>query len=560
MKKLIIMLVGVLVCINVWATERDEWEKINITVGGVIYGFEVIPLTIASDGDDYPYEVWPIIVGLTEDAPEDIVIQDYIEYDGVQYDLVNINVEIFRKYTGIRSIDLGNHFTLNGRFEHPTLKHIKGRVTTLWNAQLKDCSSLESIEFTGEGLRVYPDFPPFSDFTYDMFGGCKSLRSVSLNDITISSLGFFKRDLPYDEQSYYFGFEQNKFDCLPPYAFGKCKKLEEVNIAKCRVWWDETFVGCKNMHSLTFSKDLVTLLYDNVAVDCGLTEIHCLSAYPPLCIEGGDPLNVDKATCLLYVPAGCRDIYAKARYWGEFANIIEDPEVIPGVEMTQVPPLSVDARGIYHPNEDGETVSTSFAPYYYNDGQYTSIYNYRGSDIAVPEKPVTIDGKEYRVTGIADFTGRGCTQINKLTLPEGVETIGREVFAATTNERQMPLVLPSTMKHIGEGAFDGSTQFADVTCHAVVPPVIDDDRFFTDAATRSQMTLYVPQEAVEAYRSAPVWQDFDIQTILGVSDIAADGVDAPATYYNMQGIRVEAPGHGLYIRRDADGTARVVRL
>lgn len=554
------MLVSVLVCINVWATERDEWENISVTIGGVVYKFDVN--VILTPGPEDPYEVSVYVAGLTDDAPEDIVIQDYIEYDGEVFDIEFIQPDVFRENTNIRSIDLGDVKSLNAfYFKHPTLKHLKGRnLSQIYNGQFVECPALESIEITGNQLVLFPDCYPLENCVWDLFGAYTPVRSITMSDVNTQFLGYTKKNLPYDEQTYYLGFELNKYDCLPPYAFNKCTTLEEVNIAKCRVWWSKTFVGCKNMHSLTFSKDLVTLLYDNVAVDCGLTEIHCLSAYPPLCIEGGDPLNIDKATCVLYVPAGCRDIYANARYWGEFANIIEVPEVIPGVEMTQVPPLSVDARGIYHPNEDGETVSTSFAPYYYNDGQYTSIYNYRGSDIAVPEKPVTIDGKEYRVTGIADFTGRGCTQINKLTLPEGVETIGREAFAATANERHMPLVLPATMKHIGEGAFDGSTQFSDVTCHAVVPPVIDGDRFFTDAATRSQMTLYVPQEAVEAYRSAPVWQDFDIQTILGVSDIAADSADVPATYYNMQGIRVEAPAHGLYIRRDADGTARVVRL
>lgn len=44
----------------------------------------------------------------------------------------------------------------------------------------------------------------------------------------------------------------------------------------------------------------------------------------------------------------------------------------------------------------------------------------------------------------------------------------------------------------------------------------------------------------------------------GVDGIAADDTTAPVEYYNLQGMRVSTPGHGLYLRRKGTTTVKVV--
>lgn len=44
----------------------------------------------------------------------------------------------------------------------------------------------------------------------------------------------------------------------------------------------------------------------------------------------------------------------------------------------------------------------------------------------------------------------------------------------------------------------------------------------------------------------------------GVDNIAADDTQAPAEYYNLQGMRVANPGHGLYIKRQGDKATKVI--
>lgn len=268
-------------------------------------------------------------------------------------------------------------------------------------------------------------------------------------------------------------------------------------------------------------------------------------------------------------------------------------------------------QGFEYYDISGDKVDNLGTPGLYDRPEGSDPINYNSDEeyvaalsLKMPDEPVEFMGHSYDVTAVAPYAGANaplawhivyggghfyecamlevslndrCESIGKHAFegtvfkPASVYTptvyfgqslreIGEYVFRHATFNGLDNLEFPAALESIGAHAFEGVTGIGSIKIHAVTPPETDGSTFFTDAATRSQMTLYVPQEAVEAYRSVPVWQDFDIQTILAVSDIAADSADAPATYYNMQGIRVEAPGHGLYIRRDADGTARVVRL
>lgn len=44
---------------------------------------------------------------------------------------------------------------------------------------------------------------------------------------------------------------------------------------------------------------------------------------------------------------------------------------------------------------------------------------------------------------------------------------------------------------------------------------------------------------------------------LAVSDIADADADSPVVYYNLQGMRVDNPNSGLYIRRQGKSAAKV---
>lgn len=56
------------------------------------------------------------------------------------------------------------------------------------------------------------------------------------------------------------------------------------------------------------------------------------------------------------------------------------------------------------------------------------------------------------------------------------------------------------------------------------------------------------------------WQEANGEGSTGINDIIADGADndAPAVYYNLQGVRVDNPANGVYIVRKGNKTSKVL--
>ena len=145
--------------------------------------------------------------------------------------------------------------------------------------------------------------------------------------------------------------------------------------------------------------------------------------------------------------------------------------------------------------------------------------------VAIPES-VEHEGDTYRVTGIDDYAFGNSPLLYSITLPGSVSSIGQE-------------------------AFSGCTGLTEITCKAAVPPICEADCFL--GVGQRDCKLYVPEGSVEAYRNAPVWQDFDIiaTDFSGIEEIRVDEeLDEPQSpLYDLQGRRVTGtPERGLYIR------------
>ncbi|MCQ2075612.1 MAG: leucine-rich repeat domain-containing protein [Bacteroidaceae bacterium] len=106
---------------------------------------------------------------------------------------------------------------------------------------------------------------------------------------------------------------------------------------------------------------------------------------------------------------------------------------------------------------------------------------------------------------IGDKAFTSCFSINSLSLQEGVTSIGAHAFSAT-NYQEDYLIIPSTVKSIGECAFvfvPANT----VKVFALVPPVLGNNAFGTQSCI-----CYVPD--VEKYRKCDGWKDYNIIKLL----------------------------------------------
>lgn len=91
-------------------------------------------------------------------------------------------------------------------------------------------------------------------------------------------------------------------------------------------------------------------------------------------------------------------------------------------------------------------------------------------------------------------------------------------------------------------------------------PVSDSTFYEKVSFDPSDITLHVPSGAKDAYATDPYWGRFGtiVDDVAGVDEIGADSSDVPAEYFTLQGVRVENPASGIYIRRSGSAVSKVV--
>ena len=71
--------------------------------------------------------------------------------------------------------------------------------------------------------------------------------------------------------------------------------------------------------------DHVTIINANEFSGCAnLSLINSMSTTPPVCADASAFSGVDKATCALHVPIGCKDAYQTALVWKDFFSVTDD--------------------------------------------------------------------------------------------------------------------------------------------------------------------------------------------------------------------------------------------
>ena len=180
------------------------------------------------------------------------------------------------------------------------------------------------------------------------------------------------------------------------------------------------------------------------------------------------------------------------------------------------------------------------------------------------EKLVIEDGAQYFG---AQVLGKSLVTCNntELTFPGSVQF---GMLAITAPKLESIKITKS--KNEGVSPYFGSlfcwktNNVQKIICEYAVPPETSGGAF--DDYMYTKATLYVPEEAIEAYKAAPEWKKFKkIMPIKdGVNDVTADEAQVVATeYHDLYGRRLEAPAErGITIRTDvySDGTRRCTKI
>ena len=183
-------------------------------------------------------------------------------------------------------------------------------LTSIESLSFARCSSLFTVEFPStltiikssafyECGRLFLVNLPSSTTTIEgnAFAKCSGLRSIPLPTSIIS---------------------------LGEYAFAGCSSLQSITIPSSITSIERAiFIDCISLLSVSLPSTL-TSIGAEVFVNCRkLKSIYAYSVKPPSILYQMLFYNVNKSTCILYVPKGSLNLYMQAEQWGEFLNIME---------------------------------------------------------------------------------------------------------------------------------------------------------------------------------------------------------------------------------------------
>jgi hypothetical protein len=121
---------------------------------------------------------------------------------------------------------------------------------------------------------------------------------------------------------------------------------------------------------------------------------------------------------------------------------------------------------------------------------------------------------------IDDWAFYNCHSLKDITIPEGVTSIGKAAFFDCTYLSE--LTLPASMEYIADNGFALCAKLRRMNVNATTPPQVE-ARTFEDVDRT--IPVVVPDESVSVYKSAPVWQEFNIVAKSGVP-AALDNIPA----------------------------------
>lgn len=142
--------------------------------------------------------------------------------------------------------------------------------------------------------------------------------------------------------------------------------------------------------------------------------------------------------------------------------------------------------------------------YYFDKAKKTAAIkkaniNYNVGDIS---GTVTHKGEEYTVTKIMNNAFSGCLGLPSVTtIPDGVISIEYGAFLDCYNLEE--IIIPASIKYIGQFAFRICDCLKRVTVLAETPPVI-----YENAFSNYNITLKVPDASMDIYKATEPWSRF----------------------------------------------------
>ena len=351
-------------------------------------------------------------------------------------------------------------------------------LRTLVKSAFQYCRNITTIVLP-DGVASIPE---------SCFDGCSSLESVTIPEgvTTIGGAAFSGcnlKALTLPESLETVGssaFRSNqslksvnipaKVKTIEEHAFESCGLTDLVIPEGVQTIGDRAFRG-NSLQNLTLPSTIKTIGYYAFGNNNNLKSIICNTATPPML--GGNAFS-SGITPSIKVPISSIAAYKQANGWKDFTNYYGGDVVNNGIT--------------YRINENGATITAAEATL---------------TEANIPSA-VEFEGNQYPVIKINEKVFYGNTNLTAVTLPDGLVEIGNYAFYGCRNLES--IIIPSSVNSIGISAFSECKALKDIYCQAVNVPETHSSAF--DNSPIENMTLYVPGESMNAYKTTDPWSGF----------------------------------------------------
>ena len=118
------------------------------------------------------------------------------------------------------------------------------------------------------------------------------------------------------------------------------------------------------------------------------------------------------------------------------------------------------------------------------------------------------------IISIGNNAFSGCSSLTNITIPKGVTSI--ECYAFFSCICLESVTISESVESIDDGVFGWCESLKDVYCKAIIPPATTLGQWgnwYTFYGCSDELTIYVPMESVEAYKTAEGWSQYADQIV-----------------------------------------------
>lgn len=112
------------------------------------------------------------------------------------------------------------------------------------------------------------------------------------------------------------------------------------------------------------------------------------------------------------------------------------------------------------------------------------------------------------VTFVSNYAFAGCYNLSKIFIPRSVEALCVGAFQDCTNLKDVTIDMDHQGFSVDSDVFRDCYSLEKITCLAMTPPELDNQRGGLSENILKSVSLMVPHSTVDAYREAEVWREF----------------------------------------------------